>query len=226
MLSCPSQSCYTTFGTKRSRLGERLSLRSMKTPIQSNVFTLRPLRSFQVIHSLAALQLYLRIRGGILGTFALETCEPEASKAEMVPPPLCFSSGNILNVASEHAMLASGVCLACVPPLPNNSPDRAWPDSALPLGMPSTLVEWGVMRLLRSSFVEMRPESRSSSPIFSKGDPRYVRLCWWRSFLLNHHPGFCSFTCTRGRPFGVRGHDHLTLRFARLAFTWMARCPT
>ena len=27
-------------------------------------------------------------------------------------------------------MLAGGVCLACVPPLPNNSPGRAWPDSA------------------------------------------------------------------------------------------------
>ena len=48
-------------------------------------------------------------------------------------------------------MLAGGVCLACVPPLPNNSPDRAWPDSAPPLGMPFTLVEWGVMRLLLSS---------------------------------------------------------------------------
>ena len=63
----------------------------------------------------------------------------------------------ILNVASEHVMLAGGVCLACVPPLPNNSPDRAWPDSAPPLGMLSTLVEWAVMRLLRSSFVEIRP---------------------------------------------------------------------
>ena len=179
MLGCPSQSCYTTFGTERSRLGERLSLRSMETPIQSNVLTLRSLRSFQVIHSPAALQLHLRIRGGILGTFLLETCEPEGSKAEMVPPPLCFSSGNILNVASEHAMLVSGACLACVPPLPYNSPDRAWPDSALPLGMPSTLLEWGVMRLLRSSFVEMRPESTSSSPIFGKEDARYLRLCWW-----------------------------------------------
>ena len=37
---------------------------------------------------------------------------------------------NILNVVSEHVMLSGGVCLACVPPLPNNSPDRAWPDSA------------------------------------------------------------------------------------------------
>ena len=122
----------------------------METPIQSNVFPLRPLRSFQVIHSPAALQLYVRMRGGILGIFVLETCEPEGSKAEMVPPPLCFSSGNILNVASEHAMLAGGVCLACMPPLPNNSPDRAWPDSGLPLGMPSTLVEWGVIRFSRA----------------------------------------------------------------------------
>ena len=36
----------------------------------------------------------------------------------MVPPALCFSSGNIVNVASEHVMLAGGVCRACVPPLP------------------------------------------------------------------------------------------------------------
>ena len=24
---------------------------------------------------------------------------------------------------------------------------------------------------------------------------------------LNHHPGLCSFTCTRARSFDVRGHD-------------------
>ena len=40
-----------------------------------------------------------------------------------------------------------------------------------------------------------------------------------------HHPGLCSFTCSRVWPFGVRGHDHLTSRSTRLAFTWMARCP-
>ena len=73
----------------------------------------------------------------------LESCGPEGSRAKMVPPPLCFSSGNISSVASEHVMLAGGVCLACVPPLPNlNSPDRVWPDSAPLLGMPSTLVVW------------------------------------------------------------------------------------
>ena len=43
---------------------------------------------------------------------------------------------------------------------------------------------------------------------------------------LNHHPGLCSFTCTRGRPFGVRGHDHLTSRSTRRVFTWRAWCPT
>ena len=151
----------------------------METPIQSNVFPLRPLGSFQVIHSPAALQLHLRTRGRMLEIFVLETCEPEGSGAEMVPTPRCFSSGKYLNVASEHVMLAGGVCLACVPSLSNNSPGRAWPDSAPPLGMPSTLVESEVMRHLRSSFVEMRPESPLSSPIFGKGDARYLGLCWW-----------------------------------------------
>ena len=42
---------------------------------------------------------------------------------------------------------------------------------------------------------------------------------------MNHHPGLCSFTCSRVRPFGVRGHDHLTSRSTRLAFTSVARCP-
>ena len=149
----------------------------METSIPSNVFPLRPLESFQVILSPAALRLFQEDIGRDLEIFVLETCEPKGSGAEMVPPPLCHRK-NILHAASEHVMFAGGVCLACVPPLPNNSPDRAWPDSAPHLGMPSTLVEWGVMRLLRSSFVEMRPESTSSSPIFGKGDARYVGLCW------------------------------------------------
>ena len=85
---------------------------------------------------------------------------------------------NILNVASEHVMLAGGVCLACVPPLPNNSPDRAWPDLAPPLGMPSTLVEWGVMRLPLSSLRRDATNSTSPSPI-GKGYARYLGLCWW-----------------------------------------------
>ena len=93
--------------------GERLSLRSIETPIQSNVFPLRPLGSFQVIHSLAALQLHLRMRGGILGTFVLKSCEPEGSRTKMVPPPLYFSSENILNVESERVMLTGGVPGVC-----------------------------------------------------------------------------------------------------------------
>ena len=120
-------------------------------------------------------------------------------------------------------MLAGGVCLACVPPLPNNSPDRAWPDSAPPLGMLSTLVEWGVMRLLRSSFVEMRPEPTSSSPIFGKGDARYVDSVGDHS--LEPSPRPLQFSCTRGWPIGVRAHQHLTSRSTRLAFTSVVRCP-
>ena len=61
--------------------------------ILSNVFLVRPLGSFQAIHSPAALQLHLRTRGRILEIFVLETCEPKWSGADMIPPPLCFSSG-------------------------------------------------------------------------------------------------------------------------------------
>ena len=119
-----------------------------------------------------------RILGGILKSLYWKPANRRGPERRWFLHPSVCHRENILHVASEHVMLAGGVCLACVPPLPNNSPDRAWPDSAPPLGMPSTLVEWGVMCLLRSSFVEMRPESTSSSPIFSKGDARYVGLCW------------------------------------------------
>ena len=62
---------------------------------------------------------------------------------KMAPPPLCFLSGFFFYAASKYVMFASGMYLACVPPLPNlDSPDHAWPDSASPLGMIPTLVEW------------------------------------------------------------------------------------
>ena len=86
-------------------------------------------------------------------------------------PPVSHRE-NIFECRIRTVILAGGVCLAYVLPLPNNSPDSAWPDSAPPLGMPSTLVEWGVMRLLRSSYVGMRPESTSSSAIIGRKDAR------------------------------------------------------
>ena len=101
---------------KCSHPGRRLGLRSMETPIQSNVFPLRALGSFQVIHSLVALQLHLRMRGGIIEIFVLKTCEPEGSGAEMVPPPLCFSSGKYFEcrIRTCHVVrwCVSGVCAA------------------------------------------------------------------------------------------------------------------
>ena len=143
----------------------------METSIPSNVFPLRPLESFQVILSPASLRLFPEDIGRDLEIFVLEPANRRCPERRWFLHPSVCHRENILHVASEHVMLAGGVCLACVPPLPNNSPDRAWPDSAPPLGMPSTLVEWGVMRLLRSIFVEMRPESTSSSPIFGKEMP-------------------------------------------------------
>ena len=143
----------------------------------------------------------------------------------MVPPLLYFSSGNVLNVAPEHVMLAGGVCLACVPPLPNNSPDRTWPDSAPPLGMTSTLVEWGVMRLLLSS---LRRDAARVYIILTYHRQRRCPVAWSLLVVtipLNHHLGLFSFTCTRGRPIGVRAHHHLTSRSTRLAFASVARCP-
>ena len=120
-------------------------------------------------------------------------------------------------------MLAAGVCLACVPPLPNNSPDRAWPDSAPPLGMPSTLVEWGVMRLLLSS---LRRDATRVHIILTNRERR-CPVSWTLlvTIPLNHHLGLFSFTCTRGWPIGVRAHHYLTSRSTRLAFTSVARCP-
>ena len=41
---------------------------------------------------------------------------------------------------------------------------------------------------------------------------------------LNHHLGLFKFTCTRGRPIGVRAHHHLTYSSTRLAFTSVAWC--
>ena len=120
-----------------------------------------------------------RILGGYLKSLYSKPASLRGPERRWFLHPSVSHRENILNVASEHVMLTGGVCLACVAPLPNNSPDRAWLDSAPPLGMPSTLVEWGVMRLLRSSFVEMLPESTSSSPIFGNGDTWYLGLCWW-----------------------------------------------
>ena len=65
----------------------------METSIQSNVFSLRPLESFQVIPSPTASTLQEGI-GRELEIFVLEACEPEGSRAEMVPPPL-FLIGKI-----------------------------------------------------------------------------------------------------------------------------------
>ena len=65
----------------------------METSIQSNVFPLRPLEPFQVIPSTAALQLFQEDIGRTVEIFVLETFEPGRSGAEIVPPPLCFSSG-------------------------------------------------------------------------------------------------------------------------------------
>ena len=111
-------------------------------------------------------------------------------------------------------MLAAGVCLACVPPLPNNSPDRAWPDSAVPLGMPFTLVEWGVMRLLLSS---LRRDATRVHIILTNRERR-CPVSWTLlvTIPLNHHLGLFSFTCTRGWPIGVGAHHHLTSRLPDL----------
>ena len=121
-------------------------------------------------------------------------------------------------------MLAGGVGLACVPPLPNNSPDRAWPESAPPLGMPSTLVEWGVMRLLLSF---LRRDAARVHIILTYHRQRRCPVAWTLLVVtipLNHHLGLFSFTCTRGRSMGVRAHHHLTSRSTRLAFKSVARC--
>ena len=111
-------------------------------------------------------------------------------------------------------MLGAGVCLACVPPLSNNSPDRAWPDSAPPLGMPSTLVEWGVMHLLLSS---LRRDATRVHIILTNRERR-CPVSWTLlvTIPLNHHLGLFSFTCTRGWPIGVRAHYHLTSRLPGL----------
>ena len=115
-------------------------------------------------------------------------------------------------------MLAAGVCLACVPPLPNNSLDRAWPDSAPPLGMPSTLVEWGVMRLLLSS---LRRDATRVHIILTNREKR-CPVAWTLlvTIPLNHHLGLFSFTCTRGWPIG----PYFTFYQAGL-YTSVARCP-
>ena len=55
----PVSSSATQLLAECSRPGERLSLPSMETSIQSNVFPLRPLESFQDIPSPAALRLFL-----------------------------------------------------------------------------------------------------------------------------------------------------------------------
>ena len=72
--------------------------------------------------------------------------------------------------------------------------------------------EVGVMRLLRSSL------SRDATRVHIIHTSLRQRRCLisWTILVvmipLNHHPGLCSLTYTRGRSFGVRGHDHLTSR--------------
>ena len=88
----------------------------METSIPSNVFPLRPLESFQVILSPAALRLFQEDIGRDLEIFVLETCEPKGSGAEMVPPPLCLSSGKyfVCRIRTCHVgrWCMPGVCAA------------------------------------------------------------------------------------------------------------------
>ena len=86
----------------------------METSIPSNVFPLRPLESFQVILSPAALRLFQEDIGRDLEIFVLETCEPKGSGAEMVPPPLCLSLGKyfVCRIGTCHVgrWCMPGVC--------------------------------------------------------------------------------------------------------------------
>ena len=150
----------------------------METSIPSNVFPLRPLESFQVILSPTALQLSRRILGGSLKSLYWKPANLRGPERRWFLHPsvvigkiFCISHQNMSCWPVVYAWL---VCrLSLIIRRTAHGPTRHHLS-----GMPSTLVEWGVMRLLRSSFVEMRPESTSSSPIFGKGDARYVGLCW------------------------------------------------
>ena len=133
----------------------------METSIQSKFFPLRPLGSFQVIFSVAALHLHLRTRGRILEIFVLELANLRGPERRWFLHPSDSHRENILNVASEHVMLSGGVCLACVPPLPNNSPDRAWPDST-PLSV--------------AIYVVCRVGSNAPSPEFLHRDATKVHI--------------------------------------------------
>ena len=83
----------------------------------------------------------------------------------------------------------------------------------------------GVMRLLLSSLCR---DAARVHIILAHHRQRRCPVAWTLLVVtipLNHHLGLFSFTCTRGRPIGVRAHHHLTSRSTRLAFTSVARCP-
>ena len=63
-----------------------------------------------------------------------------------------------------------------------------------------------VMRLLRSS---LRRDATRVHIMFTDLRQRRHQASWTLLVVIipfNHHPGLCSVTCTRARPFGVRGH--------------------
>ena len=88
----------------------------METSIQSNVFTLRPLGPSQEMLLPPRFSSSWRILGRILEVFVLETCEPEGSGAEMVPPPLYFSTEKYFEcrIRTCHVVrwCVPGVCAA------------------------------------------------------------------------------------------------------------------
>ena len=84
----------------------------------------------------------------------------------------------------------------------------------------------GVMRLLLSS---LRRDATRVHFILIYHRQRRCPVAWTLLVVtipLNHYLGLFSFTCTRGRPMGVRAHHHLTYPCTRRALTWTARWPS
>ena len=116
----------------------------------------------------------------------------------MVPPPLCFSAGKYF----ESRIRTCHVGRWCVPGVCAATPSRHATYACLGV----------VMRLLRSS---LHKGATRVHIILTNLRQRRCPVSWTLLVViipLNFHPGLCSFTSTRARPFGVRGHDHLTLR--------------
>ena len=120
-------------------------------------------------------------------------------------------------------MLPGGVCLACVPPLPNNSPGRAWPDSA-PLSV--AIYVCGVGSNAPSSEL-LRRDSTKVHIILTDLRQRRCPVSWTLSVVIipfEPSPRPLQFYLYEGAALWREGPRHLTSRSTRLVFTWMARC--